>query len=535
MGYTTYTCTRCGDAYKGDYTEAAGHKPGDWIIDKEPTTDSEGSKHRECEVCGEKLEEETIEKIYNQATTDSKGEAVVGGYLVIVTDTDTKDPVSNAIVTLHADDTLSIRLPNSRQLDYADQTTVTVLLTKDKSAVEGMFVTMTDKHDNYCAGNTDSNGQVTVPGTSGKTTSTYLIKSILEQKAGAKVGLVGTIQNMIGDQVLHTERTTPESFELQKLFRQMSDAGCTHVVMEVSSHALVQRRVGAIDFALGVFTNLTQDHLDYHGTMEAYCDAKARLFRQCRAAAVNGDDSWTPRLLENVTCPVTRFGQGLANDLVGWDAHYCADRVSFTACSDSEHIPVTLHIPGAFSLYNALAALAAAQALGIPIEDAAQALSLCQGVRGRAEVVPTDTDYTVLIDYAHTPDGLKNILSTVCGFADARVLVVFGCGGDRDRTKRAEMGRIAARLADEVIVTSDNPRTENPYAILHEILAGMADSATPFAVLESRREAITYALDHARTGDVVVLAGKGHETYQVVGAETLPLDERQVVREHLSQ
>ena len=376
---------------------------------------------------------------------------------------------------------------------------------------------------------------VAVTGTNGKTTTTYLLKAILEQELGAKVGLIGTNQDLIGDEVVPTERTTPESLELQELFARMRSAGCTHVVMEVSSHALVQRRVGAIDFALGVFTNLTQDHLDYHGTMEAYCDAKARLFRQCRAAAVNGDDPWTPRLLENVTCPVTRFGQGLANDLVGWDAHYCADRVSFTACSDSEHIPVTLHIPGAFSLYNALAALTAAQALGIPIEDAAQALSLCQGVRGRAEVVPTDTDYTVLIDYAHTPDGLKNILSTVCGFADARVLVVFGCGGDRDRTKRAEMGRIAARLADEVIVTSDNPRTENPYAILHEILAGMADSATPFAVLESRREAIAYALDHARTGDVVVLAGKGHETYQVVGAETLPLDERQVVREHLSQ
>ena len=342
---------------------------------------------------------------------------------------------------------------------------------------------------------------VGVTGTNGKTTTTYLLKQLLERCLGAKVGLIGTNQNMIGDAVLPAERTTPDALTLQRLLREMADAGCTHVVMEVSSHALVQRRAGAIDFALGVFTNLTQDHLDYHGTMEAYCDAKARLFRQCRAAAVNGDDPWTPRLLENVTCPVTRFG----------------------------------HIPGAFSLYNALAALAAAQALGIPIEDAAQALSLCQGVRGRAEVVPTDTDYTVLIDYAHTPDGLKNILSTVCGFADARVLVVFGCGGDRDRTKRAEMGRIAARLADEVIVTSDNPRTENPYAILHEILAGMADSATPFAVLESRREAITYALDHARTGDVVVLAGKGHETYQVVGAETLPLDERQVVREHLSQ
>lgn len=169
MGYTTYTCTRCGDAYKGDYTEAAGHKPGDWIIDKEPTTDSEGSKHKECEVCGETLETEEIEKIYNQATTDSKGEAVVGGYLVIVTDTDTKDPVANATVTLHADDTLSIRLPNSRLLDYADQTTITVQLVKDKSPVEDMFIAVTDKHDNYCAGNTGSNGQLTVPGTTGTT------------------------------------------------------------------------------------------------------------------------------------------------------------------------------------------------------------------------------------------------------------------------------------------------------------------------------------------------------------------------------
>ena len=201
---------------------------------------------------------------------------------------------------------------------------------------------------------------VGVTGTNGKTTTTYLLKQLLERCLGAKVGLIGTNQNMIGDAVLPAERTTPDALTLQRLLREMADAGCTHVVMEVSSHALVQRRAGAIDFALGVFTNLTQDHLDYHGTMEAYCDAKARLFRQCRAAAVNGDDPWTPRLLENVTCPVTRFGQGLANDLVGWDAHYCADRVSFTACSDSEHIPVTLHIPGAFSLYNALAALAAA-------------------------------------------------------------------------------------------------------------------------------------------------------------------------------
>jgi len=171
---------------------------------------------------------------------------------------------------------------------------------------------------------------VGVTGTNGKTTTTYLLKQLLERCLGAKVGLIGTNQNMIGDAVLPAERTTPDALTLQRLLREMADAGCTHVVMEVSSHALVQRRAGAIDFALGVFTNLTQDHLDDHGTMEAYCDAKARLFRQCRAAAVNGDDPWTPRLLENVTCPVTRFGQGLANDLVGWGAHYCAYRACLT-------------------------------------------------------------------------------------------------------------------------------------------------------------------------------------------------------------
>lgn len=376
---------------------------------------------------------------------------------------------------------------------------------------------------------------VGVTGTNGKTTTTYLLKQLLERCLGARVGLIGTNQNMIGETVLPAARTTPDALTLQRLLREMADAGCTHAVMEVSSHALVQKRVGAIDFTLGVFTNLTQDHLDYHGTMEAYCDAKALLFRQCRAAVVNGDDAWTERLLRGAACPVTRFGQNFSNDLVGWRPEYRADCVRFTACDDREHVPAALHIPGAFSLYNALAALGAAQALGIPLADAAAALADCRGVRGRAEVVPTDTDYTVLIDYAHTPDGLANILSAVCGFADGRVIAVFGCGGDRDRTKRAEMGRIAARLADLAVVTSDNPRTEDPYAILHEILAGLRGSTTSFAVLEDRREAIAYALDHARAGDVVVLAGKGHETYQEVGTERRPLDERQVVREHLNQ
>ena len=207
----------------------------------------------------------------------------------------------------------------------------------------------------------------------------------------------------------------------------------------------------------------------------------------------------------------------------------------FTVSDEEEHYDAELRIPGEFSLYNALAAIAALRLLGVGVADAARELTHCAGVRGRCEVVPTDTDYTVLIDYAHTPDGLKNILEAVCGFAENRVLLVFGCGGDRDRTKRARMGRIATALSDVVVLTSDNPRTESPYAILHDVLGGMRGSTTPFAVLENRREAIAYALDHARRGDVVLLAGKGHETCQIVGTRAEPLDEREIVQEYLEQ
>ena len=374
-----------------------------------------------------------------------------------------------------------------------------------------------------------------VTGTNGKTTTTYLLKQLLEQTLCAKVGLIGTNQNMIGDAILSAERTTPDSLTLQRLLSQMVEAGCTHVVMEVSSHALMQHRAAGITFDVGIFTNLTQDHLDDHGTMEAYCDAKARLFRQCKTAVVNGDSKWKDRILAGADCPRLLFGQNLTNDIVGWHPRYENDRVRFTVSDEEEHYATEIHIPGAFSLYNALGALTAMKALGVPLEDAAKALPRCAGVRGRCEVVPTDTEYTVLIDYAHTPDGLKNILETVCGFAENRVLLVFGCGGDRDRTKRARMGRIAAALSDLVVVTSDNPRTESPYAILHDVLEGMRGSKTPFAVLENRREAIAYALDHAQRGDVIVLAGKGHEPYQIIGTRSYPLDERKVVCEYLER
>lgn len=376
---------------------------------------------------------------------------------------------------------------------------------------------------------------VGVTGTNGKSTTTALIAQLLERTLGAKVGLIGTIANSIGGELRSAERTTPGALALQSLLAEMADAGCTHAVMEVSSHALAQHRVGGIVYDAAVFTNLTQDHLDYHGTMEQYCDAKARLFRQCRAAAVNGDSRWTPRILRGCDCPCLRFGQDLSNDLVGWRPRYLSDRVCFTVSDETEHIETEVPIPGEFSLYNALAALAALRLLGVPTADAARELPHCTGVRGRCEVVPTGTDYTVLIDYAHTPDGLKSILETVCGFAEERVLLVFGCGGNRDRGKRARMGRIAVTLADYVVLTSDNPRGESPYAILHDVLEGMRGSTTPFAVLEDRRAAIACALDHARRGDVVLLAGKGHETGQMVGAQVLPLDEREIVREYLER
>ena len=372
-----------------------------------------------------------------------------------------------------------------------------------------------------------------VTGTNGKTTTTFLLKQLLES-GGAKVGLIGTNQNMIGDEVLPASRTTPDAVTLQKLLRDMAEAGCRYAVMEVSSHALAQHRVDGIRFRIGVFTNLTQDHLDYHETMEDYCAAKARLFRMCDTAIVNGDDPWCEKILAGSHCETVRFGRNFSNDIVGWKPKFSRERVHFTVCDDREQRETSIGVPGEFSLYNALGALACARELGMPLRRAAQELARCHGVKGRAEVVPTGKDFTVLIDYAHTPDGLANILSAVNGFADDRVIAVFGCGGDRDRSKRTEMGRIAAAMSDLAVLTSDNPRTEDPYAILRDVLAGILPARTPFAVIEDRREAIAYALRKAQKGDVVLLAGKGHETYQIVGERTLPLDEREVVRNCLN-
>jgi len=376
---------------------------------------------------------------------------------------------------------------------------------------------------------------VAVTGTNGKTTTTYLLKAILEKAAGAKVGLIGTNQNMIGERTLSTERTTPEYFELHRLVAQMRDEGCTHVVMETSSHALCEDRVYGVRFAVGIFTNLTQDHLDFHKTMENYCDAKAILFRSCGLGVYNADDPWAERLMKDASCAKFSYAEKASADLRAEDIELGADHVAFTAVTKDARQKIRVGIPGGFMVYNTLDVLGAALALGVSLEKSAEVLASVPHVKGRVEVVPTPgKDYTVLIDYAHSPDGLANVLTSVKGFARGRTVAVFGCGGDRDRTKRPKMGRIAADIADFVVVTSDNPRTEEPGAIIREILAGMEGTSTPYVVVENRIEAIRYAMDHARRDDVIVLCGKGHETYQIVGTEKHHLDEREIVAEYLA-
>ena len=375
-----------------------------------------------------------------------------------------------------------------------------------------------------------------VTGTNGKTTTTYLLKSVLEQCLGAKVGLIGTIQNMIGDEILHTERTTPESFELQQLFARMRDAGCTHVIMEVSSHALALNRVDGIHFAVAAFTNLTEDHLDFHKTMEAYAEAKAMLFTRCGRAVLNADDRWEPVMRAHAACPVLTTGiAGQQADLTARDLQLEPDRIEMNVFFAGQSAHVVLGIPGGFSAYNCLTVIGTALQLGLSLEQIAGALRGAQGVKGRVEVVPTPgMEFTVLIDYAHTPDALENVLRTVRGFCRGRLIAVFGCGGDRDPIKRPIMGKAAADYADLAVVTSDNPRTEDPMAIIQDILKGMEHTETPYVVVENRPAAIAWAMDHAQPGDVIVLAGKGHEDYQEINHVKHHLDEREVVAEHLN-
>lgn len=374
---------------------------------------------------------------------------------------------------------------------------------------------------------------VGVTGTNGKTTTVCLLKSILEA-AGHKVGLIGTIQNMIGDRVIPTAHTTPDTYDMQSLFALMVAEGCDYCVMEVSSHALDQDRVGGCTFDAAVFTNLTQDHLDYHGTMENYMDAKKKLFSIAKHGIINADDPWAARMAEGLSGPVSFYSaKDDSAQFVAKNICHKPDGVRFELIGAERIGRVHLHIPGQFSVYNGMAAAACAITLGIPFDTVVDALRSAAGVKGRAEIVPTDRDFTVVIDYAHTPDGLENICRTMKECCIGRLITVFGCGGDRDRTKRPKMGAIAAKLSDLAVVTSDNPRSEDPAAIIEEILQGMQSSKTPVKVIENRIEAIRWAIENAKRGDTVLLAGKGHETYQILSTGVIHLDEREIVADAL--
>ena len=389
---------------------------------------------------------------------------------------------------------------------------------------------------NFYGNPAESVKMIGVTGTNGKTSSTLLLKHILEVVKGAKVGLMGTMENIIGDEHIPADRTTPESFELQALLARMRDAGCTHVIMEVSSHAIALDRVAGISYDVASFTNLTEDHLDFHKTMENYCDTKAILFQRCRKAVGNLDDSWYDRLCGNACCPVLTVSAKGSADLYAQDLELLSDGVSFTAVSGGEKVAVKLPIPGKFTVYNALNVLGMAMQLDVSLADAAAALRTAEGVKGRVEVVPTPgKDYTILIDYAHTPDGLENVLSSGKGFCKGRLIAVFGCGGDRDPIKRPIMGKIATDIADFSIITSDNPRTEDPAKIIEDIVKGIDTHKNNYEIIENRPAAIRHAMDIAQKNDIIILAGKGHETYQEINGVKHHLDEREVVAAYLEE
>lgn len=375
---------------------------------------------------------------------------------------------------------------------------------------------------------------VGVTGTNGKTSITFLLGQILEAYK-QKVGIIGTIENRIGDQVLKAERTTPESLDLQRLFRKMADEKVDVAMMEVSSHALELKRTVGSKFKVGIFTNLTQDHLDFHHTMENYAKAKAKLFQCCEVGIVNLDSDYIQLITEDATCKLVTYGIDNEADYHAKDIQITAVGVDYTLDTPEGTFKINVPIPGKFTVYNTLAVIAAARKLDIPMAHIIEALAAVKGVPGRVQSFTSPVGYSVLVDYAHTPDGLENVLETIKEFAKGRIITVFGCGGDRDKTKRPIMGRIAAKYSDHVIITSDNPRTEDPFTILDEVEAGVKELTPNYDKIEDRETAIKKALQEARVEDVVLIAGKGHENYQILKDRIIHFDDCEVVRNYLQE
>lgn len=372
-----------------------------------------------------------------------------------------------------------------------------------------------------------------ITGTNGKTTTTYLTYHILKEN-NCKAGLIGTVENIIGEVKEPSKYTTPEPSALQSLFSKMREEKVSDVVMEVSSHSLSQERVAGLTFEVGAFTNLTRDHLDYHKTMEGYLAEKLKLMDNCKNAVVNMDDEYGIEFINRAKGRVVTYGIEKEADFRAIDIKHSPNGSDFTLVSPKGKVEAFIGIPGQFSVYNALCSLAISYCLGIEIPKAVEALKKANGVNGRMEIVKTNQNFSIIIDYAHTPDGLLNAVKTLKEIPkEGKLTVLFGCGGDRDKTKRPMMGKIAGELADFVIVTSDNPRTENPHSIINDILEGMKNIKIPFKVITDRKEAIRFAIENAKQGDVILLAGKGHETYQILKDETIHFDEREVIAEIL--
>lgn len=390
---------------------------------------------------------------------------------------------------------------------------------------------------------TDCLTTVGVTGTNGKTTTTHLVEAVC-QEAGWRTGLIGTIQNRIDTEPITTSHTTPESKDLQELLARMVHAGVQVVSLEVSSHALELERVTGCEFDVTVFTNLTQDHLDFHPDMKAYFEAKAKLFAGLKpqrkagrkTAVINADDPRGIEMAGRTTSRVIFYGVREPAEVLAHAIKLEPGGASFTIRYGSGEIGLNLKLTGMFSVYNSLAAFAVGLALGIEPSVIKSALEKVKGVPGRFELVDAGQPFSVIVDYAHTPDSLENMLTAAREFAQRRIIVVFGCGGDRDRGKRPLMGKIAVRHADLAIITSDNPRTEDPAAIIRDIKAGLdVVDTVRYRVVPDRRQAITEAVAEAVAGDIVIIAGKGHEPYQIIGREYRPFDDRLVAAEALKQ
>jgi UDP-N-acetylmuramoyl-L-alanyl-D-glutamate--2,6-diaminopimelate ligase len=379
---------------------------------------------------------------------------------------------------------------------------------------------------------------VGVTGTNGKTTTTHLIKAILEA-AGQRVGLLGTIEYRIGEEVIPASHTTPESLELNELLSRMAASGCQTVSMEVSSHALHQSRVYGLEFTAAVFTNLTQDHLDYHGSMEEYFQAKKLLFDSLSGDAVaitNADDTWGMQIAASSKARTFSYGVGEHADIRATDIRLAIEGSSCMLSFKGQQTSLTTPLVGRFNIYNILAAYSTGLALGLPPETLTAGIRSVNSVRGRFERIASPQGWAAIIDYAHTPDALEKCLHTIHDVLPSegrgRIITVFGAGGDRDKTKRPLMGSVAGQLSDIMIVTSDNPRTEDPQQIMDQIVAGIPRGANVTQVID-RRAAILAALQQARSGDVVLVAGKGHEDYQVIGKEKIHFSDREIVEEYI--